>query len=141
MTAIAERIAAAAHALAGVPFRLHGRDPAIGLDCVGLALLSAREAGLLVPEPAPYRLRSGAGEQFVAYMEEAGFRLSSGRQAGDVLLIRLSALQSHLAVDAGDAVVHAHAGLGRVVVMPPDPQWQLQARWRFSPDHLQDRTT
>jgi len=97
MTAIAERMAAAARALAGVPFRLHGRDPAIGIDCVGLALLSAREAGLSVPEPPPYRLRSGAGKQFVAYMEEAGFRLSSGRQAGDVLLIRLSALQSHLA--------------------------------------------
>ena len=39
-------IAAAARALVGVPFRLQGRDPALGLDCVGLvgAALPSRSA-------------------------------------------------------------------------------------------------
>ena len=37
-------IAAAARALVGVPFRLQGRDPALGLDCVGLVGAAMRAA-------------------------------------------------------------------------------------------------
>ena len=38
-------IAAAARALVGVPFRLQGRDPVLGLDCVGLVGAAMRAAG------------------------------------------------------------------------------------------------
>ncbi len=35
-------LAAAALNLIGTPFRLHGRDPATGLDCVGLVAEAMR---------------------------------------------------------------------------------------------------
>ena len=38
-------LAEAALGLLGVPFRLHGRDPATGLDCVGLVAEALRRAG------------------------------------------------------------------------------------------------
>ena len=40
----ATRIVAAARAMLGVPFRLHGRSEA-GVDCVGLAVLALGRAG------------------------------------------------------------------------------------------------
>lgn len=42
----ADRIVMAARGLIGVPFRLHGRSGAHGLDCIGLAALALLGAGL-----------------------------------------------------------------------------------------------
>lgn len=52
-------IAAAARALVGVPFRLQGRDPALGLDCVGLVGAAMRAAGYAPMMPGDYGLRFG----------------------------------------------------------------------------------
>ena len=38
-------LAHAAEGFVGASFRLHGRDPIIGLDCVGLVLLAMAEIG------------------------------------------------------------------------------------------------
>ena len=87
-----ERIAAAALALVGVPFRLHGRSATTGLDCVGLALVSLRGANASVPDPPPYRLRAGAAPMVPGWMARAGLVPGEGRCAGDLVLLRVSAL-------------------------------------------------
>jgi len=125
-----ESIAAAALALIGVPFRLHGRSAATGLDCVGLALVSLRGAGASVPDPPPYRLRAGAAPMVPGWMARAGLVPGEGRCAGDLVLLRVSALQPHLVVDLGEGFVHAHAGLGRVVRVGVLPDWPEISRWR-----------
>ena len=48
------RVEAAARALVGVRFRLHGRDAVHGLDCVGLVALATGRAA-----PTGYGWRSG----------------------------------------------------------------------------------
>ena len=55
----AAQVVAAARALVGVPFRLHGRDRD-GLDCVGLAALA-----LVRPGPLQLHLMIGTGAGFV----------------------------------------------------------------------------
>jgi cell wall-associated NlpC family hydrolase len=55
-----ERVAAAALALVGTPFRLHGRDPLTGLDCVGLAACALTMAGLTTQPPRRYALRNAS---------------------------------------------------------------------------------
>lgn len=125
-----EGVAAAALDLLGVPFRLHGRSAATGLDCVGLALFSLRGAGVIVPDPPPYRLRAGAAPMVPGWMRGAGLVPGEGRCAGDLVLLRVSALQPHLVVDLGEGFVHAHAGLGRVVRMAAVPDWPEISRWR-----------
>lgn len=127
---VGARIVAAALALVGTPFRLHGRGAA-GVDCVGLALLSVRGAGLAVPEPPPYRLRAGAAGQAGAWMARAGFAVAERPRPGDIILAQVSALQPHLMIEGVDAVVHAHAGIGRVVCMPMPDGWTVAARWRW----------
>lgn len=132
-----ERIVAAARALVGVRFRLHGRCPASGMDCVGLvaaALEGGGLAGVRAAAPCGYRLRGGRVEDHVAALRAAGLIPVDDERPGDVLLVRAGVAQFHLmvATGIGDGVgyVHAHAGLGRVVEMPGRSPWPVLGRWR-----------
>jgi cell wall-associated NlpC family hydrolase len=128
-------LAAAAAALAGTPFRLHGRDPAIGLDCIGL--LGAALTGIGRPAwlPTGYALRNSTVPAFAPHAERLGFGSASGEAcAGDVQVFAVGPAQLHLAiaVDEG-AWAHAHAGLRRVVVGPVPGEWRPIGRWRLLP--------
>jgi len=129
---IGDRIMAAALDLVGTAFRLHGRSRATGVDCVGLALLSVRAAGLRVDEPPPYRLRAGPAPRVGDWMGKAGFAPAQHCCPGDIVVVRINALQPHLVIDAIDRVIHAHAGLARVVVMPMPAEWTELSRWHFA---------
>lgn len=50
-------LAAAAASFVGAPFRLHGRDPARGLDCVGLVAAALAATGRPARAPSGYRMR------------------------------------------------------------------------------------
>lgn len=128
-------LARAALGLLGVPFRLHGRDPATGLDCVGLVVVALERAGLLAVPPSGYALRNLEVTQWLPLAERSGLVPARGAAcAGEVLLIVLPACQHHLVITADTAnIVHAHAGLRRVVRQPLDPAWRIAARWRVQP--------
>jgi len=129
-----EAIVAAARGLVGAPFRLHGRDPAMGLDCVGvvaLALVAAGCRGVARAVPDGYRLRGGALALHEARLRAAGLVRAGGQRPGDVLLVEAGVAQFHLMIATGDGHVHAHAGLGRVVDMPGPSPWPVLGRWRW----------
>jgi cell wall-associated NlpC family hydrolase len=121
------RVVDAALAAVGARFRLHGRDAATGLDCVGLAALALRAGGYAGPVPTGYRLR---GAVPVALLDAAMARCD-GARAGDLLLFRSGPGQAHLAVRTAGGFVHADAGLGRVVERPGEAPWPLVAAWRW----------
>ena len=122
------RVADAALAVMGVPFRLHGREPESGLDCVGLAAWALRAGGWVGVVPTGYRLRGGdAGA--VAALLDAGLARGNGA-AGDVLLMRTGPGQLHLGVMTAAGLVHADAGLGRVVLRPGAVAWPVIGAWR-----------
>jgi cell wall-associated NlpC family hydrolase len=127
---IGEGIAAEALALVGAPFRLRGRSAETGLDCVGLALLALRRAGCAVPDPPGYRLRGTSGERAAQLLGAAGLRPVADARPGDILLADSGPLQLHLMVRTRRGLVHAHAGLGRVVLMPLPSPWPVLGRWR-----------
>jgi hypothetical protein len=63
---------------------------------------------------------------------EAGFAPADGEaRAGDVALIACDAGQFHLGLTGPDRLVHAHAGLRRVVETPIDDGFRDGARWRL----------
>lgn len=106
--------------MVGVPFRLGGRDPAFGLDCVGLVLASyaldtpaniPRRASLNPTDRAPWE-RGLRHVGFTRLIE------CEAPMAGDVWLLDCGHGRRHLAVLAGDKVCHAHAGLGEVIASP-----------------------
>ncbi|GIX20065.1 hypothetical protein [Erythrobacter cryptus] len=130
-----ERLLRAAQALLGCRFRLHGRDPATGLDCVGLVAAAITACGLAPITPRGYGLRNLEIGTWLACADRSGLIKACGPVcAGDVLLLGLGRGQHHLAIAAeAGSVIHAHAGLGRVVQQPFDPGWIICAQWRLAP--------
>lgn len=130
-------LAAAAEQLVGCRFRLHGRDPGSGLDCIGVLAAALAAIGRDVHFPTGYRLRTDRFARLPELAARHGFvSVSRAPAAGDVLFTRPGPGQLHLVIAATDPVdfIEAHAGLGRVVRMAgnlADPvvnQWRLRAR-------------
>jgi murein DD-endopeptidase / murein LD-carboxypeptidase len=112
--------------LVGAPFRLHGRDPATGLDCVGVAALvfGVRDV------PRGYLVRTADGVAVAALIDDAGLRrVKRDPAAGDLVLMKSGPAQCHLVVMTEAGFVHADAGIGRVVETPGPPPWPVIAVW------------
>lgn len=124
------RSLAAARTALGTRFRLHGRDAASGLDCVGLAGLALRAEGYAGPVPEGYALRSGDAERVRRAIEAAGLAAADSERPGDLLLLAVGPGQLHLAIAAEDGIVHADAMLRRVVERPGPIPWPVIGRWR-----------
>lgn len=122
-------LADAAMSLVGVRFRLHGRDPATGLDCVGVVAEAMRRAGIEPVVPAGYRLRSTSVIGLLPFAKANHFEPVALADA-DVALAMVNPVQPHLAVSAADGFVHAHAGIGRVTFLPGALPWPVAGSWR-----------
>ncbi|WCT73682.1 peptidoglycan endopeptidase [Sphingomonas naphthae] len=118
-------VVARARGCVGARFRVHGRDPAFGLDCVGLVGIAFARTGL----PADYAVRGGSAPAVAAAIGRAGLVAAGGDAAGDLLLLDCGAGQLHLAVGTGAGFVHADAKLRRVVEVPGRPAWPLLGAW------------
>ncbi len=122
----------AALALVGVRFRLHGRVPETGLDCVGLVAAAYSAAGVRVGcVPDDYRMRDVALEQLEGWLQAAGLAAVDDCAVGDVVVSDMGRGQFHLMIAGDGACVHAHAGLRRVVLMP-GVVGSVVGRWRAS---------
>ena len=121
-------VAAAARALVGARFRLHGRDPADGLDCVGVV---ACATGLAVP--TGYALRGGVAARAIRWLDVHLVRSDDGGP-GEVLLLRAGPGQLHLGVRVAGGIVHGDAGLRRVVERPGPVPWPILGGWRVRGD-------
>ena len=126
-------LAAAAQACVGTPFRLHGREPGRGLDCLGLVAVALQACGRSVRLPVGYRLRQIDITPFLPAADQAGLIPAAGTiAAGDVLLCRTGPAQHHLLIAAAHGgLIHAHARIGRVVCSPPPLAWPAIRRWRL----------
>lgn len=127
MTARAVEIVERARSLIGVPFRPQGRDPATGLDCVGLVL---RTFAIPVEDVRrDYRLRGVHRTEIEAALSRwfAQIRTDDARP-GDLLLFTIGAEQIHLGVSCGATFVHSDASLRQVVERPlGDCSWARAA--------------
>ena len=115
-----------AQALVGAPFRLHGRDPATGLDCVGVAALVFSVGDV----PRGYSVRTADGLGVAGLIDAAGLtRVLREPCAGDLVLLKSGPAQCHLVIMTDAGFVHADAGVGRVVETPGPLLWPVIAIW------------
>ncbi len=119
--------------MVGVRFRPQGHEPATGLDCVGLVWAAYDAAGRRLVRPDGYPLRGWTRARVEAGLVGAGFvPVTDGVRIGDVALLALGAGQFHLGLMAADRMIHAHAGLRRVVETPVDEALSDAALWRLA---------
>ncbi|MFM9934753.1 MAG: peptidoglycan endopeptidase [Novosphingobium sp.] len=123
-------LAAAAATLVGTAFRLHGRDPETGLDCIGLVTEALHRCGAVPVAPAGYRRRAMTVDAMLPFAEANGFEAVVRLEQGDVVLAMVNPVQPHLLVTAEGGFIHAHSGLGRVTFLPGDLPWPVAGAWR-----------
>jgi cell wall-associated NlpC family hydrolase len=122
----AEGIVARARALVGVRFRAQGRCAAGGVDCIGLAAAALELDGVR----QDYALRGGCGARLAEELRLAGLAPVSAAEAGDLLVMQAGPGQLHLGIWTGAGLIHADAGLKRVVERPGSPPWPVAEVWR-----------
>ena len=128
-------LAEAAERLVGTRYRLHGRDAATGLDCVGLVLAALAMTGRTAVDVRGYGLRNNGiacwRDRFAA---NAFVPAEGALSAGDLILCRPGPAQHHLAIVSRAAThfIHADAGLRRVVRAPLPLAWPFDGRWRLA---------
>lgn len=128
-------LAAAAATLIGTPFRLHGRDPETGVDCIGLFVAAMARCGRAAALPTGYPLRLRSLNGWLPDPGGVGFAVADlPFEPGDVVMIEPGPAQFHLAIAAPDqGWVHAHAGLRRVVHTRALPAGPVLNHWRLAP--------
>lgn len=99
---MSEAIATAAEQLVGVPFLHQGRDPLVGLDCVGVVYVACRSAGFNVADfrqydivPSPGQLTAELGKRFRNIAADDLTR-------GDIVLLGGRGSARHVGVCIGD---------------------------------------
>lgn len=109
-------ILAAARACIGTPFVHQGRIPGRALDCAGLVVAVAQAIGADYRDVQGYgRTPSGRRLECVLDDQPCLERIAAmDRQPGDVLLIRFAGDPQHLAIFAGDTLIHSYASVGSV---------------------------
>jgi cell wall-associated NlpC family hydrolase len=124
-----EEIVERGRTLVGAKFRPQGRDPAIGLDCVGVVLWVFGIPQDLVRRD--YRLRGARrGEVEIAMQRWFGPLDPHQLGPGDVALFDIRERQSHLAISSDRSLIHADASLRKVVEVPMPARWPLTAAFR-----------
>ena len=115
-----------ARALVGCRFRPQGRDPELGLDCVGLACATYRLPVEHVPRD--YRLR-GDDKRLQSQLARY-FTVISAARPGDLAVLGVAADQLHFALLSERGFIHADAGLRKVVETPGSPPWPILSTHR-----------
>jgi cell wall-associated NlpC family hydrolase len=128
-----EQIIAAARECIGTPFAHQGRILGRALDCAGVAVHAASRWHT-ADEPAAYG-RLPNNSMLETWLERQPFLLRADSPLpGDLLLMRFSGDPQHLAICAGDTIIHAYEAAGKVVEHNLDDKWRRRiARvYRFS---------
>ena len=121
----------AARAELGTPFVHQGRLPGIALDCAGLAVTVARH-WYEVDEPRAYGRSPHLG-LLQQWVEAQAFIERGTVESGALLLMRFGAEPQHLAICAGDTIIHSYSRSGKVVEHNFSPVWRARvvAAYRF----------
>ena len=122
----ADDLIAAARTCVGIPFQHQGRQPGLGLDCAGLLVVALRTLRLDPLDRTDYgRNPHGGALEAMLDAQPLLFRVPiQEMRPADVLLMRFKTDPQHLALFAGETIIHAYESAGKVA------EHRLDTRWR-----------
>jgi cell wall-associated NlpC family hydrolase len=129
----AEDILAAARGCIGTPFRHQGRIAGQSLDCAGLVVHVAKTIGADYIDVQGYgRLPHKGLLESTLDAQPCLARVDDMRQ-GDVLLMRFGREPQHLAICAGETIIHSYQNAGKVCEHGLTGPWpaRIVAIYRF----------
>lgn len=111
---VTDDILAAARECVGTPFWHQGRQVGIGLDCAGVAVHVAQCIGINYFDVSGYGRIPAGGQLERALDEQPGLQrvFINDKQPGDLLLMRFASDPQHLAIYAGETMIHAYEPVG-----------------------------
>lgn len=115
------QITETARSYVGVPFRHMGRSRS-GIDCAGLVVCVCRDLGIQVVDLKRYGRQPLGGllEQVV----RQSFVETTTVEDGTILVMRFAQEPQHLAICAGDTIIHAYERVGKCVEHRLDKVWR-----------------
>lgn len=120
----------------GTPYVHQGRLPGVGLDCLGLVICLARETGYVAPDfdVGPYS-PEGQRERLVEGLAEHLVEIDDP-VPGCFCAFEIRRRYGHIAVCAGDTLIHTSAHTGKVVEHGFNERWRrrLLSSWTWRQD-------
>lgn len=122
----------------GTPFRHQGRIPGMALDCAGLVAIVAQSLGVEYNEWPGYGRNPHDGLlESVMDGQPSVTKIGASSEsavAGDILMIKFRADPQHLAICAGDTIIHSYSAAGKVCEHIFDSKWRqrVTAVYRFN---------
>jgi len=114
-----------ARSMLGTPFMHQGRLPGVALDCAGLVIAVARQLGIDHTDVAGYGRRPHLGLLDETLDNQSCLAVVAPAEAlpGDILLMRFAKEPQHLAIYAGQTIIHSWEAPGKVVEHGLDAIW------------------
>lgn len=121
---MARDVVDAAASYIGTPFSHQGRQPGLGLDCIGLVLCAFWACGYQPHEYTTYGRAPKPTTMRRELLQECRV-LERGEpwQPADLLWFRIRAHPQHVAMWTGRDMIHAFSRVGKVVRQPLDSAW------------------
>lgn len=124
----ADDIITTARTAIGVPFRHQGRSLR-GLDCVGLLVFVCDRLGVSVADREGYPERPSNGLLEGAFSEHVASGVLqrievTKMQPGDFLMMRFVREPQHLAILAGETIIHSYMTVKQVCEHRLDSKWR-----------------
>jgi len=122
------RLDEAARTFLGVPFRHQGRNPSVGLDCIGLLVAAATVLGLpqVAGDSTAYG-RDPAHGLLESYMRDLFGSPVSDMQPGDIVAIDFKGAIRHVGIvgihPGGLSLIHTNFSVGKVTEARLDDRW------------------
>lgn len=118
-----EKFVEAAESYVGTRYLHQGRIPGLGLDCAGVVVCAAREAGVDVVDVSSYS-RSPSGFQLISALSRNCAPVYTEPERGDILAFAWDGEPQHLGIYVGNGMlIHAHLAARKVVKHALDSTW------------------
>ncbi|PCJ34727.1 MAG: hypothetical protein COA93_04410 [Alphaproteobacteria bacterium] len=120
-----KKIISIARSCVGSSFRHQGRDPANGLDCIGLIIYVAKAIGLTGLDHKDYkRIPEKSAISRHAITANFGRCSKNELKPGNVLILKFGKYLEHAAIISDRGIIHACEKYGKVVEHGLDDVWR-----------------